>query len=54
MNNDVVAGLAILTVALSAIIFLVVWSCRIINHLHRSGDRTAREIIKEKRNVSET
>ena len=54
MNNDIVAGLVILIVALSAIIFLVAWSCRIINHLHRNGERTAREIIKEKRNDSES
>ncbi len=53
MNNDAVAGLTILVVALGAIIFLVAWSCRIINHLHRSGERTAREIIKEKRNDDE-
>jgi hypothetical protein len=54
MNNDAVAGLIILAFVLVAIIVLVVWSCRIINNLHRGGERTAREIIKEKQNGSQS
>ena len=50
MTNSILFGLIILFLALISIIFLVVWSCRIIDRLNESGEKTAREIIKEKEN----
>jgi hypothetical protein len=52
MNNTVLLGLIILSLSLAAIILLVTWSCRIIEKLDASGEKTAREIIKGQKNES--
>jgi hypothetical protein len=52
MNNTVLLGLIVLFLALAVVILLVTWSCRIIESLNTSGEKTAREIIKGQKNES--
>ena len=52
MTNSILLGLIILFLALASVTFLVIWSCRIIDRLNESGEKTAREIIKEQENES--
>ncbi len=45
--SDLIVGCIILLLALSAILYLVTWSCRAIGRISKAGSRSAREIVKD-------
>jgi len=47
MEKDALLGILILTVTLSFLTYLTVWSKRALKRIHTKGPATARELLKE-------
>ncbi len=49
MDTDTIIGLVVIAAALGAILILMLWSRRSINHIASNGYGTARKIVRERR-----
>ena len=47
MTFDIIVGVILIVLALSIVVFLTLWSWRIIEHIHSRSPKTLREIKQE-------